>query len=126
MALFKGNVTIKDIPSSEEYLFAEKVNLATRSLFFIPNAQRVKLIITNVALYVKIANVLIDLSGTERMRIDEIRTMKAKKKHQNRKWRTLEICDPFSIYTFGVTKEQFEKIIQILLSANPNIIYTEV
>ena len=67
-----GEVTIKNVPSDETVLFAEKVDIIERSLIGIPTTQRVKCVITNVGVYIKVANVLIDLTGTLRITPDDI------------------------------------------------------
>lgn len=117
-----SNVIIKDIPYNEDYLFAKKVTFIDRTPLFLPVTKTIKCVITNIAIYIKIANVLIDLTGTERIRIDEITSLSSKKKHENRKYnKTLKIQDPFHIFTFSLNSQDFDEIVNLITTLNPNI-----
>ena len=121
-----GQVKIRAVPQDEEYLFAKKVCLITKSLIGIPNKQTVKLVVTNKALYIKIANVLIDLSGTERMRIDEIRKATIREYRAFKKYKQVSFEDPFSLFCFELSVEDCENIREIVSSINPELQFEEI
>ena len=116
-----GQVKIKAVPHDEEYLFAKKVWFKTRSLIGLYNSQRIKLVVTNKALYIKIANVLIDLTGVGRMRIDEIKKAIMYRNRRTNKVYNISFEDPFSLFWFTMTEEDCEKVMGIVLSINPGI-----
>lgn len=115
------DVTIKDIPANEEILFAKKVDFRDHSFVGIPSNKTVKFVITNLAVYVKIANVLIDWSGTSRVRIDEIISLTVKEPTLFKYCRYLTITDPFGKSTIIPFVKDCETIIMILTKINPNI-----
>ncbi len=58
------DVSIKDIPDGENYLFAKKTTLLDRNALQMVQQKKIKFVITDKGIYYKIANVLIDLTGT--------------------------------------------------------------
>ena len=115
------NIKIKDIPQNENYLFAKKVDFQEKTLIGIPTYKTVKFVITNMAIYFKIAGVLIDLSGTLRERIDEISNLKIKNYLLYKNFKSLSIITPFNNYCITLKNEDCQEVIEILLKVNPNI-----
>ena len=114
-------VKIKDIPCNEEYLYAKKFEIKDKSLIGIPNYKKVKFVITNVAVYIKIANVLIDISGTRYFLINEISSLKIKTPLLFKYVRYLTISHRYGKVTFRPFTNDCEIIVKILTTINPNI-----
>lgn len=69
--------TIKGIPANEEYLFAKKTILFDKQgLLQVPRQIKIKFVITNKAIYYKIAGVLIDTTGTMFIPLDNLKSVK--------------------------------------------------
>ena len=117
-----STIRIKDIPQTETYLFAKKVDYQDSTLIGIPSYKVVKFVITNVAIYFKIANVLIDLSGTLRERIDEISTLKIKNHLLNKNFKSLTITTPFGKHTINLKAQDYQEVTKILFQINPAIV----
>ena len=120
------NVTIKDIPASEEILFANIVTLKDHSLIGIPNYKSVKFVVTNTSIYIKIAGVLIDTSGTQALSIEQIDTLTIKTPLvKSNRFLIVGIKNGKGVQ-FTLTKEDCQTVVNILKNANSSIVIEEV
>lgn len=113
-----SDVKIRNIPADEQYLLAIKTNIYTKGLL-IPSFQRIKFIMTDKAMYYKIAGVLIDTTGTLYMRYEDIINVTMGKYLYNKK---LIFSDKFGNRMAIVDKlDVINSIITILKNHNVNI-----
>lgn len=120
------NVTIKDIPASEEILFANIVTLKDHSLIGIPDYKSVKFVVTNTSIYIKIAGVLIDISGTQSLPIDQIDTLTIKTPlFKSNRFLIIGIKNGKGVQ-FTLTKEDCQTVVNILKNVNSSINIEEV
>ena len=120
------NVTIKNIPASEEILFANIVTIKDHSLIGIPNYTSVKFVVTNTSIYIKIAGVLIDTSGTQSLSIDQIDTLTIKTPlFKSNRFLIIGIKNGKRVQ-FTLKKEDCQTVVNILKNANSSIIIKEV
>lgn len=120
------NVTIKDLPASEEILFANIVTLKDHSLIGVPNYKSVKFVVTNTSIYIKIAGVLIDTSGTQALSIDQIDTLTIKTPlFKSNRFLIVGIKNGKSVQ-FTLTKEDCQTVVNIIKNANSSIVIEEV
>ena len=119
------NVTIKDIPSSEEILFANIVSYKDHSLIGIPNYKSVKFVVTNISIYIKIAGVLIDTSGTQSLPIDQIDTLTIKTPlFKSNRFLIIGIkgCKPIQ---FTLAAKDCQTVVNIHKNIKPSIVVEE-
>ena len=120
------NVTIKDIPVSEEILFANIVTIKDHSPIGIPNYKSVKFVVTDTSIYIQIAGVLIDTSGTQSLSIDQIDTLTIKTPlYKSNRFLIIGIKNGKGVQ-FTLTKEDCQTVVNILKNANSSIIIKEV
>ena len=120
-------IKIKDIPESEEILYANIVNFKDYSFIGIPNFKAVKFVITNVSVYLKITGVLIDTSGTLSFPISQIKTLSTKTPVLYKSNRFLRIgiggSRPVQV---TLTESDCQIVIDIFKSINPSILVEEI
>lgn len=110
------DVIIKEIPHNESYLFSKKLSYMDRSIIGTPSFKTVKFVITDEAVYVKIANVLIDTSGGIRLQLNEIERVELGKYMWQKK---LKFYDKMNNSMTIVDKEEsINMIINVLQSKN--------
>lgn len=114
-----SSIKIKAIPEEEPYLYAKVLD--ARGIGLIPSYVPIKFIITNLAVYIKACGVLIDISGTQRISIQEISTITIKVPLIVRYFRFLTFTTTIGKSTIRVHMNDYEEIINILTTINPNI-----
>ena len=119
------NVTIKDIPASEEILFANVVPYKDHSLIGIPDYKSVKFVVTNTSIYIKIAGVLIDTSGTLSLPIDRIDTLTIKIPLLKTNRFLIIGTKGYKPAQFTLTVQDCQTVVNILKNIKPSIVVEE-
>lgn len=115
-------IKLRAIPENENILFIKKLDAVTRSLINVPNFLRVKFAITDKAIYTRQANVLIPFFGTQRHRVDEVKTLKINNYFNWTNFRYFKIITILEEeFELRLNIQDVEEITKILLELNNEI-----
>jgi len=116
-------VKLRAIPENENILFIKKLYAVRRSLINVPSFVSVKFAITDKAIYTRQANVLIPFFGTQRHRVDEVKTLKINNYFNWANLRYFKIITIFNEdFELRLNIQDVEEITKILLELNSNIV----
>ena len=115
------NVKIKGIPENETYLFATIGTICYRAgLLRLPQQKRVKIVLTEEGLYLKIHGVLIDTTGAIMLSIEDFESLTIIKR-TSKKGKFCIAERNGQVITYILKQEECDDMINKLKNLNPNM-----